>query len=72
MQSLARNHALADGNKRLAWSATRAFCLLNGRDIRYLVDGAEALVVAVAAGELDLPAIAAWADAHLIAVEPDA
>lgn len=31
---LGRNHALVDGNKRLAWSATRAFCLLNGRDIR--------------------------------------
>ena len=25
MHSLARNHGLVDGNKRLAWSATRAF-----------------------------------------------
>ena len=28
MHSLARNHPLDDGNKRLAWAATRVFCLL--------------------------------------------
>lgn len=66
MHSLARNHALVDGNKRLAWSATRTFCLLNGRDIRYLVDAAEAFVVSVAAGELDVPEIAVWLEAHLV------
>ena len=31
LHSLVRNHALVDGNKRLAWSATRIFCLLNDR-----------------------------------------
>ena len=66
MHSLARNHALVDGNKRLAWSATRAFCLLNGHDIRYTVDAAETFVVAVAGGELDLPEITAWMDGHLV------
>lgn len=60
MHSLARNHALVDGNKRLAWAATRTFCLLNGRDLRFAtVDEAEAFVLAVAAGELDLPDIVA-------------
>lgn len=66
MHSLARNHALVDGNKRLAWSATRACCLLNGRDIRYQVDAAEAFVLSVAADELEVPAIAAWIGDHLI------
>lgn len=28
MHSLARNHPLVDGNRRLAWAATRVFCLL--------------------------------------------
>jgi death-on-curing protein len=55
LHSLARNHALADGNKRLAWSATRAFCLLNGRDLHCSVEAAEAMIVGVAAGELDVP-----------------
>lgn len=60
MHSLARNHALLDGNKRLAWAATRVFCLVNGRDLRYSVDEAEALVVAVSRGDLEVAAIAAW------------
>ena len=58
MHSIARNHALVDGNKRLAWSATRVFLLLNGADIAYGIDDAERMVVAVAAGRLDVPALA--------------
>lgn len=58
MHALARNHALVDGNKRLAWAATRVFCLLNGRDIHLSVDDAEALVVAAACGDVDVVAIA--------------
>lgn len=58
MHSIARNHALVDGNKRLAWSATRVFSLLNGRDIALTVDEAEALVLAVATGAADVPDIA--------------
>ena len=58
MHSLARNHALIDGNNRLAWSAARAFLLMNGRDLVIGVDEAEDLVLSVARGELDVPAIA--------------
>ena len=65
MHSLARNHALVDGNKRLAWAATRAFCLLNGRDIRYSLDDAEQFVLGVASGELDRTQIAGWLLKHL-------
>jgi death on curing protein len=65
MHSVARNHALVDGNKRLAWSATRVFCLLNGRDLAYDVDEAERLVLDVAAGKLDVAEIAAELESHL-------
>ncbi len=58
MHSIARNHALVDGNKRLAWSATRVFVLLNDRDITFSVDEAETLVLAVARGDADVPEIA--------------
>lgn len=34
LESLARNHALVDGNKRLAWVATRYFLIRNGTDAR--------------------------------------
>lgn len=65
MHSVARNHALVDGNKRLAWAVTRVFCLLNGRDLVLTVDESEALVVAVARGDLEVPDIAASIEAHL-------
>ncbi|MHB8450993.1 MAG: type II toxin-antitoxin system death-on-curing family toxin [Mycobacteriales bacterium] len=71
MHSLARNHALVDGNNRLAWSAARALSLLNGRDLRYEVDGTEAFVLQVAAGTLDVHAITEWVDAHLVEAEPE-
>jgi death-on-curing protein len=66
MHSLARNHALIDGNKRLAWAATRVFCLLNGRDLKFSVDEAEAFVVAIARGDLEVDEIAASLEAHLV------
>ena len=34
LESLARNHALIDGNKRLAWVAMRLFLALNEADVR--------------------------------------
>ena len=65
MHSLARNHALVDGNKRLAWAATRVFCLLNGHDLAFTVDDAESLVQAVARGGCDVADIASTIQQHL-------
>jgi death on curing protein len=53
LHSLARNHPLVDGNKRLAWLATYVFCAKNGLELDPDDDAAFELVVAVAAGELD-------------------
>lgn len=68
-QSVVRNHALVDGNKRLAWSATRVFLLINGHDIAYDIDDAEELILGAARGELDAPAIATDLAAHLRTTE---
>ena len=65
LHSIARNRALVDGNKRLAWSAVRVFCLLTGRDLEIGVDDAEAMVVGVAAGTLDVPELAEILGRHL-------
>ena len=64
MHSLARNHALIDGNKRIAWAAMKVFLLLNGVHLTYTVDEAEAFVLDVARGEFDVPDIAAWIVEH--------
>lgn len=57
MHSLARNHCLVDGNKRLAWAGTRVFCLMNGFDLEIDIDSAEELVQATSQGELDVVAL---------------
>ncbi|OBA75969.1 death-on-curing protein [Mycobacterium sp. 1554424.7] len=49
MQSLARNHALADGNKRTAWAAAWTFLYINGIELgEFNVDDAEEFVNSVA------------------------
>jgi death-on-curing protein len=60
LHSIARNHALIDGNKRLALAAVIAFYGLNGRRLTLTNDEAYDLVISVAAGQLDaVDAIAA-------------
>jgi death-on-curing protein len=53
LHSLARNHALVDGNKRLALSGLIAFYGVNGRRLILTNDAAYELVMAIASGELD-------------------
>ncbi|KLL11446.1 MULTISPECIES: type II toxin-antitoxin system death-on-curing family toxin [Protofrankia] len=53
LHSLARNHALVDGNKRLALAALIAFYGLNGRRLTLTNEDAYDLVISVAAGTHD-------------------
>jgi len=53
LHSIARNHALIDGNKRLALAAVIAFCGLNGRRLTLTNDAAYDLVISVASGKLN-------------------
>ena len=59
VQSLARNHALLDGNKRLAWTACRTFLAINGEWISAPEDERVDVDISVATG--------APADVHVIA-----
>jgi len=52
MHSLARNHALVDGNKRLAWTACRTFLAINGQWITAPEDDRFEFIIQVAAGAL--------------------
>ncbi|HEX9358893.1 MAG TPA: type II toxin-antitoxin system death-on-curing family toxin [Streptosporangiaceae bacterium] len=53
LHSLARNHALIDGNKRLALAAAIAFYGVNGRRLILTNDEAYELILDIAAGKLD-------------------
>ncbi|AWT52276.1 type II toxin-antitoxin system death-on-curing family toxin [Mycolicibacterium smegmatis] len=61
LQSLARNHALVDGNKRTAWAAAWTFLHINGVQLAadFDVDRAEDLMNEVATRDCDLDSIAA-------------
>src|SRR5262245_44647420 len=70
MESLVCNHALIDGNKRLAFTAKVVFYGLNGWRLELPhVDAAVELVLSVAKGEIELHRIAAnlesWAQRAL-------
>lgn len=58
LHSLAGNHALVDGNKRIAWLATTVFLDLNGYRCELADDAAFELVMDVAAGQLRVEEIA--------------
>ena len=65
--SIARNHALLDGNKRTAWVLTVAFLNINGWDLEMTQNEKFDLVLAVAQGSLELDEIAATFASHLVA-----
>jgi death on curing protein len=65
LHSLARNHALVDGNKRLALAATIAFYGVNGMRLTLTNDQAYDLIIEVASGKLDdVKAIASTLQRH--------
>jgi death-on-curing protein len=58
LHSIARNHALVDGNKRLAWLATVVFLDINQHATDVDDDAAFKLVMSVAEGADDVEEIA--------------
>lgn len=52
LQSLARNHALVDGNKRLAWTACRTFLAINAHWVSAPEDERFDFVIGVATGAI--------------------
>ncbi|MCF8541077.1 MAG: type II toxin-antitoxin system death-on-curing family toxin [Aurantimicrobium sp.] len=64
MHSLVKNHALFDGNKRIAWSATFVFLGLNGFEIVVERGAGVAFMLACARGDLELEQITDWLREH--------
>ena len=56
LESLTKNHALIDGNKRLAWAACSVFLSLNALEIQKDVsnDDVYELVIAVASSQITM------------------
>ena len=53
LHSIIRNHALVDGNKRLAWLAAVTFLRINAHDVTMSSDAAYELIIDIAEGSVD-------------------
>ena len=59
LQSIVKNHALVDGNKRLGWLATAVFLELNGATVTHVSnDDVYEFVITVAASHHDIAEMA--------------
>lgn len=61
LESLTKNHALIDGNKRLAWAACSVFLSLNAPEIQTDVsnDDVYELVIAIASSQITMEKVCA-------------
>jgi death-on-curing protein len=57
---VARNHLFVDGKKRTAWVLARLFLALNQAALSFAAEDAIRAMLALAAGELEEEALAAW------------
>jgi death on curing protein len=57
---LARNHPFVDGNKRAAFGAMIVFLGLNGIDFLVAPENATAMILALAAGEVNEEGLTRW------------
>ena len=65
---LIRNHPFIDDNKRTGYVAAELFLTLNGWALTASDESAVLTTLALAAGQLDEPAFAAWLRRHLQAL----
>jgi death on curing protein len=64
--ALIQNHPFVDGNKRTGHAAMEVFLVLNGYEIRTVVDEQEQLILQVAAGEKNREAFTEWLRSHVV------
>jgi death-on-curing protein len=63
-QSLDHNQGLRDGNKRLAWMATKTFLYLNGWYLKASAADGLTFMLGIVNGGAELVEIASWLHAH--------
>ena len=65
IESLIKNHAFVDGNKRIGYTIMRLFLLSAGFDIEAKEDEKYKFVISIAEGQLEIEAIRDWINAKL-------
>jgi len=67
--SLIKNHGFSDGNKRIGYSAMRAFLRRNGYDRTGTRDEWYVTIMALAASEMEREEFTEWVKAHVISLQ---
>ena len=67
---IARNHPLADGNKRAVYLAVDTFCRLNGRSVRTSQVEVVQAMLALAASDMTEEQLTEWIQARLVPYQP--
>jgi death-on-curing protein len=62
---IARNHPFVDGNKRAAFASIIVFLGLNGVDFDVPPEAATAIILGMAAGEIDEDGLARWIEDNM-------
>lgn len=70
VHSVINNHPMVDGNKRSAWVILNFFLVLNNRQLRSSQDNAYEFIMSIAEKRIELEAIAAWLEDHMIPLIP--
>jgi death-on-curing protein len=68
LQSLIKNHALVDGNKRTGWALMVSFLFINNYKHSFSTEDALNLVLSVATDKLSLPEVGKEIESHLVAL----
>lgn len=63
--SLIQNHPFVDGNKRTGHAALEVFLILNGSELSATMDEQVAIILQVAAGDLEREAFMTWLRDHV-------
>lgn len=64
LESLVRNHALVDGNKRTGWMACEVFLYINGVEVTATQDEKFDFVLSVASGVVGVEKSTEWLTTH--------
>lgn len=63
---LVKNHPFVDGNKRIGAHAMLVFLVLNGIELKYSQTELSDIILRLASGEIELPALLEWIQKHQI------
>jgi len=69
--SVVNNHPFVDGNKRVGHAVMETFLILNGYEINALMPEQEAVILSLAAGELNREQLSSWLRDHVVQVKHD-